>query len=337
MSKNGIVTLDDVSKHSGVSAGSISRYLNNSPHVSKKMSKKIEQAMNELNYTPNVMAQRLARGRSNNILVYLLHENPAVSTTWLYEMPIIQSIDNYLRENGYTAQISLNSHLDIENNCRMIKTNITSKMIDGIIIISGWTDNHKIIHILQAEHFPFVMVGNRNDVSPNNEVLFDNKGAVSALIEKLYKKGHRQFGFFGGYFDQQHTIDRFQGFRETCEKLKLQVRNEWIKYGDYSMESGTGFYLEVRSLKEYPTAIICGNDSIAAGVVKGASLKPGNPKLEVTGFDDTVVARLFNPPITTVRVPAAQMGKTAVEALLEMISRNEFIFESKVLECEIIE
>jgi len=190
--------------------------------------------------------------------------------------------------------------------------------------------------MLIGEKFPFALIGHKNTVSPNNEVLFNNADAVSRLVDRFFKKGHRKLGFFGGYKDQQHTVERFEGFRKTCEFLGLPVNDEWIKFGDFTMDSGSRFYHEIMRLTEHPTAVICGNDFIAAGVLKAASPEREKPLIEVTGFDDSVVAPLFNPPITTVRIPAMEMGKSAAEALLDMLNRNEFIFESRILECEII-
>jgi len=328
-------TLKDVAIKAGVSTGSVSRYINKDPSLSMRMSEDIEQAMRDLYYTPNMIAQRLAKGRSNVIQLYVFHEDPAVSTSWVNELVLMQSISMYLRDTQYTLQIAFDSYLEVNNSINFLRDCIKGKNIDGVLIFSSWNINRELIEMLQEEEFPFVLVRTRNPVSPNNEVYFDYQNVYSELVERLYKKGHRNFAFFGGYQNRRRTADRYEGFSKACEKLGLPLRKEWIKYGNYSMESGSEFYSELGTLSEKPTAIICGNDTIAAGVVKAANAANESHLIEVTGFGDMDIAKLLSPPITTVKVSSIEIGRTAIKMLLDIISRNECLFKSVSLPCEI--
>ena len=337
MSQNGKATLKDVALHAGVSVGSISRFINQDPSLSENLYNKIETAIKELHFVPNEMARQLARGDPSTIIIYILHEYPICPTTWLYELPIIQSVDMYLRQTKYALQIELNSYLDKEGSYQFVKKCVTSRRVSGILFISAWGLDQRIIKYMNDRNFPYALIGNKNTYSNFNEVLFDNQKAISDLVERLYKEGHRKFAFFGGYRDQQHTTERYAGFYDATAKYELLVDRNWVKFGDYSMDSATQFMNEMLTMPELPTAVICGNDYLAAGVTKAAAAHSRQCAFEITGFDNTIVSDILAPPIMTVAVPLAEIGEMATKILLDNLKAGASAFKSRVLECTIID
>jgi len=336
MSGNG-VTLKDVAKLANVSVGTVSRFINNHPSVSEKNRKKIQAAIERLNFSPNPIAQKLAKGVSNNLLLYIVQENPILTTTWLYELPVIQGICDYLKNQSYSLQIVLNFIEDNKGNYKYINECISSKSVDGILILSAWGLSNRTLIRLMDSGFPFVLLGNENTIQPTNDIIFDNYGAVKQLVEHLYHLGHRHIGLISGCRDQLHMSERIRGYFDTLKELGLEIDESWIKYGDYSMESGYACMQEILDSR-HPTAVICGNDYMAAGAVKAIHERGYKvpDDFSVTGFDNSTVAKIVEPSLTTVSMPVFKAGQLATERLIEQLNSTDNLISREVLPCEII-
>lgn len=332
------VTLRDVAKQAGVSVGSVSRFLNNHPSLSAKARTAIEGAIAKLNFIPNQMAQKLAKGISGNLLLYIYQEFPIFKTTWLYELPIIHGIYDVLQGTPYSLQIAMASVSDPEQFKRDIARQIESRLVDGMLILSSWPlDRGAMFRLMDAE-FPFALIGTGNPVEDGNSIQFDNEAAVAELTGMLQRMGHRDIGFFGGYREQLHSRERHRGFLAAMAAAGLPVREEWVDFGDYSFESGVE-YMDRLLAGRPPTAVIAGNDFIAAGIMR--SVKKHNlsvpDDISVTGFDDLTMADIMEPGLTTVSIPLFEMGRTATRELVGCIAGKTSRFPSQTIQCNIVE
>lgn len=330
-------TLRDVAKYAGVSVGSVSRYLNNHPSLSGKARAAIETAISKLNYTPNQMAQKLAKGVSGNILLYIYQALPSFNTTWLFELPIIHGVYDYLQGTSYALQIALGSITNANRFRQEIFRQIGSRQVDGIMVLSSWPAEKNALVRMMDTNFPFSLIANTNPLDDVNAIVFDNERAVVGLVDHLFKLGHRNIGFLGGIESQLHSRERFEGFKRALAERGLKQRPEWIRHGDFSYESGVALTGEILSGRP-PTAIIAGNDYLAAGAIraiKGAKLRVPED-ISVTGFDDMPVARIVSPELTTVKVPLFEMGHRAAEKLAEGIKHKEHTFSSETMDCELV-
>lgn len=332
------VTLRDVAKQAGVSVGTVSRYLNNNPSVSQSARDAIAAAVKKLDYTPNLMAQNLAKGKSGNLLLYIYQEFPIFNTTWLFELPIIHGIFDYLKSTNYSIQMAIGSIYNPESFKHDIFRQIDAKLVDGIIILSSWPAESTTLVKLIETKFPYVLLGNANHVNGMNHIVFDNAGVVEGLVSRLVELGHRDIAFFGGYPTQLHTMERFAGFKRGLAKHCLPARDEWVKYGDYSFESGIKFMDEAIA-DGPPTAVVAGNDFIAAGAIR--SIKRHGMRvpedISVTGFDNLTVASMIEPELTSVKVPLFEMGRRAMERLVGEIRDKSHQFESEMIPTMIVE
>jgi len=333
-------TLRDVSQLAGVSLGSVSRYINQKDSVLPKTRQKIQRAIEELEYTPSMLAQNLAKGISNNLHAFIAAEFPPSSATWLYGLPIIQSINQSIAATSYSLQISVHPVDDPEKNYSTIRNMIINQSIDGLIYISSWEIPRNILDLLDQSHFPYVLVGNANPKSTANDVLFDNVTAVRNMIEHLYRIGHTCMGAVLGYAQQQHTIDRMNAFRTTLQKLGLPVHDRLIKTGQFDMESGFRLMYEIFTVEDIkPTVIICGNDDIAVGVLKAIKQKGLRipEDISVIGFDNSIVSRVVEPALTTYEIPSAEMGRHATKMLLDEIRTPGRSMPRVTIPCQLIE
>jgi len=336
MGGNG-ATLKDVAKLANVSVGTVSRYINNNPSVSEKNRKKIQAAIERLNYSPHPIAQKLAKGVTNNLLLYIVQENPILTTTWLHELPVIQGICDYLKNTNYSLQIVLNFIDDNQGNYKYINECISSKSVDGILILSAWELSNRTLIRLMDSGFPFVLIGNDNTIQPTNDIVFDNYGAVKKLVEHLYQLGHRHIGLISGCKEQLHMSERIRGYFDAIRELGLEIEESWIKYGEYSTESGYACMQEILDGR-HPTAVICGNDYVAAGAVKAIHDRGYKvpDDFSVTGFDNSTVAQIMEPTLTTVNMPVFKAGHLATEKLIKLINKTENVINREVLPCDII-
>lgn len=332
------VTLKDVAKHAGVSVGSVSRYLNQHPSVSEKSRSAIEDAIKTLGFIPNQMAQKLARGVTGNLLLYIYQEFPIFNTTWLFELPIIHGIYEHLKTTPYSLQIAIGSISEPERLHRDLLHQVDSRLVDGILILSSWPAEQSTIDMLIDRETPYALIGNANQREENNYIIFDNEKAVYDLTAMLLGLGHRDIAFLGGYESQLHTRERFVGFTRALAEKGITVREEWVRFGDYSFDSGARFMEELLD-GQPPTAVICGNDFVAAGAVQRIKRRGLRipEDISVVGFDNLTVSTIVEPELTTVSVPLFEMGRIATKNLVENIAEKRASFPPVTIDCTIVQ
>lgn len=336
MKKN--ITLRDVAKLADVSVGSVSRYINGNANILRKNRERIQRAIEELNYTPNALAQNFAKGTSKNVLVFMATEAPMSSATWLYGLPIIQGINEVFESTGYSVQVSINS-FDNLRNLTSIQSMMINQSIDGILYVSSWSIDEAIWAMFEKQHFPYVLIGNDNPKNMQNDVLIDIYHATRQLVDYLYGLGHRKMGAILGYADQLHTRQRIAAFKDGLDKLQLPCDMNFVKTGSFDLESGYSLMENMlQQENSLPSAIICGNDDIACGVIRAAQKHglsiPGD--LSVTGFDDSIIGRLVEPTITTVHIPSLELGNKAAKMLLQRIDAKGAPAEREMVACKTI-
>jgi len=329
-------TLQDVADLAGVSAGTVSKYINGQkirPHNAQLIKKAIE----ELQYIPSPLARNFARGRTFDVLLYIIAEHPIVSSTWLYELPMIQGANDVLRNTAYNLKMEIAYASNPEQNRQRLRDYIAGRFVDAIMLLTPWEIDPALVHILDESHMPYILLGGSNEI--NCKVFdFDNETPIYDMVTRLYRDGHRRFAMLSGFKDQLHTIRRERGFLNALGDLGLEKNEMPILHGDYSLDSGIEMADQLLALPNHPTAFICGNDYIAAGAIRsiqnhGLSIPDD---IAVTGFDDTDVAMAVTPTITSVRIPSYDMGKIAALELLAWLDDDNHCICNPAIGCKII-
>ena len=332
-------TLRDVAKVAGVAVGTVSNYLNKPDTVKEKNRLEIEEAIRKLNYSPNTMAQRLAKGQSSTILLYILSENAIGSSTWLHQLPMIQTINDYLQNTKYALHIKIGGVDKPEYACEYLMNCIASKTIDGVAILSAWEVSRDIIMTFLHYDFPFVLLENENLLTHDSDIIFDNQKMVEDVVDYLYKKGHRKIGFINVDSSQQHIRKRMEGYFSGMKRNNLPILDKWIMEGDFSIESGYACMSRLLSCEQIPTAIVAGNDNMAVGAIKAITEKGYRvpQDISVVGIDNSIVSQACVPELTTMEIPLKQVGETAIrQLLLRMEDRRHTIMQT-VYECRLVE
>ncbi|MFA6821737.1 MAG: LacI family DNA-binding transcriptional regulator [Sphaerochaetaceae bacterium] len=328
MSNN--ITQEDVAKLAKVSTGTVSRVLNNHPLVSEKARDAVTAAIEQLGYIPNRAAQLLAQGKSCNILIAFIDESQILPSTWQYELPILQAINDFFYPNNYSIQLSMHTtEKDLDDT--LFREIIRNKSIDGLIILTSLKLEKSFIESLRESRLPVVFVGN-GPYSLKKEnigatVLFDNYQIIKDSFLFLHSLGHRRIGFITGLEKHIHSQMRMKAFTEIYKDyVELESIQPLIYHGDYSIGSGFDALYYFLTRTEPPTAIICANDLMAIGALKAShELRINVPQdLSIIGFDDIEVASYYSPPLSSIKVPAYDLGLQSARTLLNIIRQEEY-------------
>jgi len=320
-------TLKDVARLANVGTGSVSRYLNGDPCVKAINRQKISDAIKQLNFVPNTAAGNLAKGRSRNILLLLVSETPITMATWIYEKEIVQEIHYGLLNSGYNLLLEL-CPCDQSEIYRMIKINIETQNADAVMILSNYSIGRDCINLFEENEVPYLLIGSKNYKEKTNEILIDNYCAMKIVIEYLVSLKHKKIALISGNRDQVQMAARIDSYFKLMQDMKLEISPSYIKYGEYSMDSGYNCTKEMiqQNINNMPTAIICANDIMACGAIK--ALKEYNFKIpqevSITGFDNIISGEVIEPPLTTFQLLNG-MGTLATNMLLKMLKEQKTV------------
>jgi LacI family transcriptional regulator len=191
--------------------------------------------------------------------------------------------------------------------------------VDGVILSSPVTDCEPVLDALDAMAVPFVRISPGRNHALTSSVFMDDAQAADDITTHLANLGHRRIGFIRGHANHAASHDRLVGYRRGLERAGIPLRDDYIHGGDFDFESGLEAAKVMLDLPNPPTAIFASNDDMAAGVLSEAHDRgidvPGT--LSVAGFDDTTLARMVWPTLTTIHQPMSELAEAATGLLLE--------------------
>ncbi len=305
------ITITDVAEKARVSIKTVSRVLNHEPNVAKTTRDRVMAAATELRYTPNLAARGLASSKS--YLIALLYDNPSPN----YITQLQQGATDACRAKGYHLVVE---PLDFQNadNEVEIAALLTRLPVDGVILTPPLCDNQQILDVLDSLAVPYVPVAPVSNHKEVSTVKMDDVLAAKEMTEYLISLGHKHIGFIKGHVDHSAAHLRYKGFEIALKSAGLTLDQHFVTQGDFSFKSGVkaAEYLIGQNVR--PTAIFASNDDMAAGVVFVANGKGiAVPKdLSVVGCDNTPLASILWPQLTTIEQPIRAMGFKAAEILL---------------------
>ncbi len=310
-------TIRDVAKKAGVSLKTVSRVLNDEPMVSEDTRARVQHVIAQLEYVPNISAQRLARGRAK--VIALLFNN--VSQTYFDD--VLKGTFEEARETGFGV---LTYPCDVRRaeDRQAILQLAAQRRVDGFIFTPPCDNAVELLDEIARLNVPFVRLSPRNHRLPYPHVRIRDYEAAIALTEYLISLGHRRIGFITGSQDHSASEARLAGFRDTLKKHKIPFDSKLVFPGDWTFAAGMTGARKLLACEPRPTAIFASNDDLAAGVLFTAhQLGIRVPKqLTVTGFDDVPLAQQVWPPLTTMRQPILQIAQMATHLLTDLIKKH---------------
>jgi LacI family transcriptional regulator len=313
-----MTTIKDVAAKAEVSIKTVSRVINHEPGVAESTRRRVNEAIQALEYVPNLSAQRLKRGRSELFALVL----PRVESP--YAMKLFSCILSEARRRSYSILVLESRSDGFSAHTEYIGRVIKNHRVDGLIVAPPGADNLELMSYLKLNDVPYVTINpNLLNEHPFSVESTDRIGANEAT-RYLISLGHKRIAHITCLKTERFSHERKAGYLQAMEDAALPVPAHLIHEGDNSIDSGHDAAIDLLSVSEAPTAIFAGNDEMAVGVILAAlqlGLEiPGD--LSIIGFDDAPISQQVFPRLTTVAQPIADIARVSVEKLLELIERK---------------
>ncbi len=323
----------EVARLAGVSIATVSRTLKKPELVKEETRLHVMNAVRHLDYTPNTLGSSLRNRRSDLVVVLV----PDISNPFFAE--IIHGIEQVAHENGYSVLLGDTQHdPDRENvyaNC------LNTKQVDGLLFL-GHRVPASVKHLVRKKGLPVRPIVNACEYSRKlgvPGVHIDNEAAAYEVTSHLLELGHRNIGVVTGPMDEGPlSRNRLAGVNKALSEKGMTLPKSMIHYGDFSIESGLEASHALLDRKHPPSALFCFNDEMAMGVMEYCrEMDISVPeKLSLVGFDDIRFARYCNPPLTTVHQPTKNIGRTAMQLLLELMSGKKITQMNRILPTKLV-
>lgn len=312
------VTVREIAKLAGVSISTVSRVLNDHPSVDDETRKRVRAVIDSNGYVPKLRAKPSEQKKSVCIVLSdstgkSVHSHPTVYT-------ILGGLTTRLTELGIKNSLHM-----LGDNPENIQALLSTKA-DAFIFIRTRREQEDIVipKLLGMRGGVRVMAVNRRlEDKRVSYVNIDDYAAAFHATEYLIRLGHRKIGLINGDESLRNSILRRDGYLGAMKKHGLEIRPEWMLAGEYTEDFGKHAAKLIAELDEdmRPEAVFTTSDVLALGLQK-ALLKLGfrlPEQLSVIGFGDVELASYINPPLTTVRIPAREMGIQAANAVNYLI------------------
>jgi LacI family transcriptional regulator len=308
-------TLEEVARLAGVSRSTVSRVVNDHPNVRVETKERVWEAIRQSGYQPNVVARSLVTNRTQIIGMIIPEVVTKIFTDPFFPL-LLRGATEVCNSHRYQLLLSLfTDPEDQERNCQRV---LRSGYLDGVIVASSLLDDSLIPNMLSSG-IPLVSIGRH----PDKQVHYvdsDNVGGARMAVEHLIRLGHRNIAAITGRLGQTAGQDRLDGYRQALLAHGITVKDDLVAEGDFTERSG--MVAMQRLLPASPTAVFAANDIMAIGALKAlraVGLKVPQD-IVLIGFDDTPIASMVEPALTTVRQPIERMGSMAVELLLDILA-----------------
>ena len=307
----GAPTLLDVARRANVSTATVSRCLNTPDRVVQATRERVMAAVNDLGYAPNFGARALAAKRTNTFGAIIPTMENAIFARGL------QAFQEELGRHGVTMLAASSSYSpELEEN--QIRT-LVARGADALLLI-GHDRDPDVYRFLEKRNIPFVVAWVYDPSVRHFSIGFDNCAAMKELATEVLRHGHRNIALItAAVANNDRALGRFLGIKEAMAEAGLDPGGLQVVETPYSIENGAvAFEALMQTVR--PTAVLCGNDVLAAGALRQAAKMGLNvPRdVSVTGFDDIELAEIVTPGLTTIHVPHREMGRRAARSLIAL-------------------
>lgn len=307
-------TIIEVSKLAGVSRTTVSRLINKSGYVSEQARKKIEQAIKEVNYHPNRLAQSLHTKTSSTVALVVGDISNPITAVYT------KAIENFVYQNNYNL-IVCNTGFDIEKEIAYVNM-LVEKQVDGIILAPGGDEKTEHLKLLQIRHIPFVFLTRKILGINADYVHFDNVQGSYQVVDHLISLGHRNIGAIVRRVDYSEQANRLKGYRLALQKHGIAYKESNIRYDIANEQGGYDDMAELMELQDTPTAVYTATNVQAAGVIRYC--REFNLKIprdiaigSFESFSD--FDPMMNPQLTANIMPVDELGAVSAELLFRRI------------------
>lgn len=311
----------DVATKAGVSRTAVSFVLNNVPDASipEITRERILQAAQELDYMPNVQALNLARGKTMMIALVIRQTSQQMSAD-LFMGEFIRGASRVIEAEDYHLVVHAAQPDDNQSTYGKL---VRTRKVDGLLISSPVVNDPEV-RLLHEEGTPIVLHGGL-DTSEIPSVDVDNVQGAYTAVHYLISLGHRRIGHISNApFSYTSSLDRLSGYHQALSEALIIPDETLILAGEFTADSGYALMQHLLDLPDPPTAVFIGSDVLSIGAVdaiydRGLGI-PGD--ISIASFDDVLLSKYVRPPLTTIHLPAYDLGRSAGETILKILNHE---------------
>jgi len=328
-------TIRDVARRAGTSVTTVSNVLNgNLSQMNRVTYLRVIKAIEELGYSRNVVARSLVRGKTETIGLMV----PDVSSPFFPEF--IKAVELAAVEKGYQVFLC-----DCEVNAFTEERHLRamhSRQVDGIIVMASKSayklHKNSYLYMLITTGFPVVMVFDPFPGVKTYGVFIDDVRGAKLATEHLIRQGYQCIGHVAGSSDSRSAIDRLKGFQQALREHGIRVDKSAIENGQYEIDGSYRATEKILSRNPRVRAIFVASDLMAIGAMRAIKRRGMRipEDVAIVGYDDIHLVSFLEPPLTTIRVPTAKMGKMAVDILHQLIIGRPPRIKTNVLQPELV-
>ena len=318
------VTIYDVAREANVSMATVSRVVNGNPNVKPTTRKKVLEAIDRLGYRPNAVARGLASKKTTTVGVII----PDISSIFFSELA--RGIEDIATMYKYNIILS-NSDQNTDKELHLFNT-MLGKQVDGIVFMGG-NIKEELVQEFEKSPVPLVLAASFDKEDKIPAVTIDYEQAAYDAVKTLLETGHNHIGYVSGPFEEPVNGEKkLDGYKRALAEAGMPFEEELVVEGDYTYDSGIEAVEKLLTLSNRPTAIFVGTDEMALGVIHGAQDKGLQipEDIEVVGFDNTRLATMVRPQLTTVVQPMYDIGAVAMRLLTKLMNK-EIVEETNVV------
>lgn len=328
-------TIKDVAKLANVSPSTVSRVIAGSNRISSQTKHRVHQAMEALHYVPNANARSLARANTRTVGFTMARQaDEAFSNPFFPEL--MRGMSATAQQKGYNILLSISSTPDEEaEKCLQL---YREKRVDGLVVSTSRV-NDPLIKRLDQEGIPFVLVGKCVD-QPVLSVNNDNVQAAKIATSHLLEEGYKRVVYMGGDPSLVVSLDRLNGYKQALIERDMRIDPELMIDAEFAVEDGYRALCELHNKGVSFDAVMATDDLLALGAVEFAKSRGYRVPEDfgIVGFNDSPMMSYVDPPLTSVKILAYELGMEAMELLLTALdqpekvqTRREIIFPSELI------
>jgi LacI family transcriptional regulator len=325
------VTIRDVAQLAGVAPGTVSKVLNNAPHISEETKARVHEAVRKLNFRRNTIARSLKMSRTATLGLV------TDDLEGVFTMSMMRGVEEAASAQGFSVFLC-NSYGDMAREKAHLQV-LLDKQVDGIILLSGYKVHERGAPALDLGSVPVMYLYQYTRAVSAPCIIPDDMGGGALGTRHLIELGRRRIGLLNGPPHYEATHRRLDGYRRELANHGLAHDPALVRVGKWNEASGYQMAHDLLSLPDRPDAIFCASDSLAVGALEALRERGVRVPhdIAIVGFDNRNFAKFQRPPLTTVALPLVEMGTKAGELLINAIhDGNPQPPELLEVECQLV-
>ena len=318
------VTIYDVAREANVSMATVSRVVNGNQNVKPATRKKVLEVIERLEYRPNAVARGLASKKTTTVGVII----PDISNNLYAELARgIEDIATMYRYNIILANSDQNEGKELT-----LLDTMLSKQVDGIVMMSDKVTEN-IQDSIDHAPVPIVLAGSVDELKEVPSVNIDYFEAAYEAVKVLIDNGHNRIAFISGPMSYTITQHKLAAYKKALEDAGLVVDESLIVSEEGTYDSGIAAYEETSQVEDAPTAYFAGSDELAIGIIHGVqdAGKQVPTDIEVISFENSKLARMVRPQLSSVVLPLYDIGAVAMRLLTKLMNKEEVEQQTVIL------